>query len=158
MDFSFNEEQQEFARLVHEYLGQHLSASTLRAQWEDGGHANSDIFAMLAEVGVAAPTISEEYGGLGRDGLDLPLVFESFGYFGVAESVAFTIGVVAPFLARFADEKTKRQWLPRIAEGSALCAVQVDGDRAVLGASTADLFLITRSSHVHLVTRERAAV
>jgi len=158
MQFSFDEEQREFAGLVNDYLEQNFSARALRQQWEHGGHANSDLLSSLAELGIMAPAIPEEFEGLGRDGLDLPLAFEAFGYYGVAETIAFTSGVVAPFLVRYAAPETKRRWLPQIAQGRVLCTVQLEGDSLSIGASTADLFLIVRNGQVHLVAREQARV
>lgn len=158
MRFSFDEEQQEFAGMVRDYLAQSFPASRLRDQWENGGSANAEVALGLAELGAMAPAIPEEFDGLGRDGLDLALTFEWFGYFGVAEPLAFTSGVAAPFLVRYAGDDLQRAWLPRFAQGDALATLQLDEGAAVVGATVADVFLVVREDGVHLVDSERVAI
>ncbi len=158
MHFSFDEDQQEFAELVRDYLNQTFPASRLRDQWENGGTAGIELLSGLAELGAMASVIPEEFDGLGRDGLDLALSFEWFGYFGVAEPLAFTSGVAAPFIVRYASEEAKRTWLPRFAEGRALATVQLEENALVVGATIADVFLVARGNEVHLFDRDQVSV
>lgn len=158
MRFSFDEDQQEFAAMVRDYLSQSFPASRLREQWDSGGSAAAELLGALAELGAMAPVIPEEFEGLGRDGLDLALAFEWFGYFGVAEPIPFTSGVVAPFLVRYGDEDLKRTWLPRLAEGRALVTVRLEGDAPVVGATIADAFLVAHGDEVHLLDRDQAEI
>lgn len=156
MQFSFDEEQREFAEMVREYLEQSFQPADLRGQWEDGGNANRDLIAPLADLGVMGATIPEQLGGLERDGMDMPLAIEAFGYFGVSELVGLTSGAIAPFLVKHASAALHERWLPKIAEGKAIGSVQLDADSLVLGATVADIFLVVRDSQVYLVASEHA--
>lgn len=158
MQFSFDEDQKDFAEMVHDFLEQQFPSTKLRDQWENGGNANSDLVKNLAELGVQAATIPEEYEGLGRNGLDLPLALESFGYYGAAETLGLTNGVIAPFLVRYANDEQKQQWLPKIAQGEVLGTVRLSGDETVVGAGYADVFLVIQGDEVHLVPRDQVQV
>jgi (2S)-methylsuccinyl-CoA dehydrogenase len=83
----------------------------------------SEIIAHMAELGVFGLTIPEEFGGLGLGKLAMCVVAEelSRGYLGVA-SLGTRAELAAELILHHGREEQKRQWLPKIAAGTALPA------------------------------------
>jgi alkylation response protein AidB-like acyl-CoA dehydrogenase len=90
---------------------------------------DDELWARLADAGLLGLMVPEEYGGEGLGLLAACAVLEQAGRVLAAVPLAATL-VVAPFvLARFAADVARRQWLPRIAAGTARVAAAL-GDVA----------------------------
>ncbi|MFE7244065.1 acyl-CoA dehydrogenase family protein [Streptomyces sp. NPDC057580] len=83
MKFSLSEEQHSFAKALDGLLGNAGVPATARA-WAAGDHGpGRELWARLADLGVAALHIPEANGGVGGDCLDLTVAFERLGHHAV---------------------------------------------------------------------------
>ena len=80
-----------------------------------------DIIAQMAELGVFALTIPEDYGGMGLGKESMCVVSEelSRGYIGVG-SLGTRSEIAAELILGSGTEEQKRKWLPKIASGEVL--------------------------------------
>lgn len=74
----------------------------------------------MADLGWLGICVPEEYGGIGLGLLDLSIVFEALGTELVTTPMLSTVALSAETLARFGTDEQKEQWLPAIADGSAI--------------------------------------
>ncbi|WP_410611729.1 acyl-CoA dehydrogenase family protein [Amycolatopsis sp. lyj-109] len=83
MRFQLSPEQRQFAATLHELLGGADTAAAARA-WAAGEHERGlKLWRALADVGVFALLVSEDYGGLGAGPVDLVVACEALGYHAV---------------------------------------------------------------------------
>lgn len=129
-----------------------------------------EVMDALAANGWAGMLVPEEYGGSEASARDIALVHRTIARFGLAPAQAFFSmwALGADAIARLGSEHQKRQWLPRIADGSAKVAFALtepgggsdvgalrtrgvrDGDKLVLngqkvfitGAGVADVIIV----------------
>jgi short-chain 2-methylacyl-CoA dehydrogenase len=83
-----------------------------------------DILATMGEMGLFGLPFPEEYGGQGRDYLDLCLAVEQLAR--VDQSIAVTleagVGLGAMPVYRFGTDAQRKEWIPMLASGQALAA------------------------------------
>lgn len=92
--------------------------------WEDAGRTPREIWLRAGEIGILGTSIPEAYGGMGGDFLFDAVVLEELGRHGVA-APAWDMHsyIIAPFLTEFGTEAQKRQWLPKMADGSVIASI-----------------------------------
>jgi alkylation response protein AidB-like acyl-CoA dehydrogenase len=104
MKFDLDEQQRDFAASIDAALGAADVPAAIRA-WSDG---NTDpgrkIWATLADLGVPALLVPEEYDGIGAHPVDLVVACERLGYWGVPGPVTESVAVAPILLA--ADERS----------------------------------------------------
>jgi alkylation response protein AidB-like acyl-CoA dehydrogenase len=146
----------DFAAGVRELLLQQCDVAALRAAWESSDGRVPGLWKRLADVGVTGMTVPEEHGGAGMDlTTALPLLVET-GRAAMPEPLVETLvaaRVVATAGGRLADE-----WLPRVAEGSAVMVMGPGPTGVVSGASVADLLLLADDDAVWAVPAAAVAV
>ena len=77
-----------------------------------------DVWDTLAEVGLTAMTVPEEYGGLDLETVTYSIVNEEIARGLLAVSTALSVhGLATSCIAEFADETIKAEWLPDMADG-----------------------------------------
>lgn len=117
MDFSLNEDQEEFRGYVRKFLD-NAGQTKVARQYSEG---QTDTFRStqqgLADLGCTAINISEEYGGLGLTSLDLVPVLEEMGRAILPGIYLETMGLAVPLLEKFGSEELKAKYLPDIASG-----------------------------------------
>ncbi len=131
-----------------------------------------ELWDACAEFGLQGIQIAEEFNGSGHDLMSAVAVFEGIGYGARDNGLVFSVAAHAAScegpLSAFGDEAQKREWMPRLAGGSAIGATGItepdsgsnalalttsareDGDGWVLNGSktfvtnapVADLFVI----------------
>jgi glutaryl-CoA dehydrogenase len=76
----------------------------------------------LGELGVFGPTIPEEYGGAGLNGVTYGLICQELerGDSGLRSFVSVQGSLVMYPIHAFGSEEQKREWLPRLARGEAI--------------------------------------
>jgi len=137
VDFSFSEEQLALRDLARDLFEKESPPSRLRALW-DGAPWDRRVWETMAKAGLTGLTVPEEYGGAGGTEIDLVLVLEEAGRAALPEPLLETVAVAAPLIAEAGTEKQRREWLPRIAAGTAIVTI---GGRLVPFAGTADLLI-----------------
>jgi hypothetical protein len=77
-----------------------------------------DVWDTLAELGMTAMTVPEEYGGLDLEMTTYSIVNEEVAYGALAVATALGVHALATScLAEFGDETLKEEWLPAMADG-----------------------------------------
>jgi acyl-CoA dehydrogenase len=108
---------------VGRFLDQHASPKHLE-HWRTEGIVDREFWRRAGEVGLLAPTVPAEFGGVGADFRFELVVIEEIGRRGL-EGFGAPVhnGIVAPYLIHYATECQKTQWLPKIVSGDMVLAV-----------------------------------
>jgi len=120
MDFSLNDEQEDFVDAIRRFCERECGTRDQRERLTDGYrlHHNQNIYKQMAELGWLGVTIPEEYGGSGGSMLDACLFMEETSR-GLAPIGGYaTTLIVAGATQRFGTEEQKREILGGIAAGA----------------------------------------
>ena len=120
MDLTLTDEQQAFRTSARDFLDR--EAVPHRIEWDRRESVDLAIIPKMAELGFFGLTIPEEYGGLGGDYLTYVLAMEELGRADSAlrRIVSVSNGLVGKSILGFGSEEQKQQWLPRIANATAI--------------------------------------
>ena len=138
MDFDFSAEQLAVRDLARELFEKESPPSRLRELW-GGAERDRSVWKALGQAGLLEIT----------DPVDLVLVLEEAGRAALPEPIAETLAIAAPILAEAGSD-----WLPRIASGDAIVAVQLGDAPFVVDAGDADLLLLERDGELHAIPRD----
>ena len=130
MDFGLSEDQLQFKESIHKFLSQQCDVEKVRKVYEQDRALSDGIWRGLCELGVPALTVAEEYGGYGRELLDLAVLFEEIGYHAAPGPIFEHI--LATYAIQLSTDTTlKNRYLPRLASGEkrATVAFCETGDR-----------------------------
>ena len=122
MDFTLDDEQQAIHDITKQVLGDLSTHSRLKDLAVADDHVDCDAWAALAEAGVVGASIPEAHGGAGLGFLATAMALEVAGYHASPIPLLSTIVMGAMPIAEFGTDAQQAAWLPRIAEGSLLCA------------------------------------
>ena len=156
MDFTFEDQQLAFRDAIHKFLMVEAAPEMLREIWETTKTGRSaELRAKLADQGLTALSVPEEFGGINLGDLDWILVQQELGYFAIPDSLIDTAYLAVYLLTHLpADVSLKREWLPRIASGKARIAIGHPLNPYVADAANADLLLLWHEDEIHAVKRE----
>ncbi|WP_166389539.1 acyl-CoA dehydrogenase family protein [Nocardioides ochotonae] len=120
MDLSLSTEQEAFRAVAREFLER--EAVPHRAEWDRRESIDTAIVPRMGELGFFGLTLPEEYGGVGGDHVTSVLAMEELGRADSALRgiVSVSSGLVAGSVLRAGTEEQRREWLPRLAAGTAL--------------------------------------
>ena len=77
-----------------------------------------DVWDGLADIGLTAMTVPEEYGGLDVDGMTYAVCNEELAYGQLSVATALSVHCLATScIAEFGDDDQKERWLPEMADG-----------------------------------------
>ncbi|MNZ49786.1 Acyl-CoA dehydrogenase [compost metagenome] len=160
MDFTFNDEQLSFQDSVRAFLTNQVTPERQRELWATESGRSDELWAQLADLGLTALNVPEDFGGLGLDETDWVLLAQECGYAALAEPLLDTMLVGVPLLAALGDEhhEFKADWLQRIAEGRARLAVGHPDNLLVADAHVADLLILGTHDEVHAVPRSAVSL
>ncbi|MFF0480901.1 acyl-CoA dehydrogenase family protein [Streptomyces sp. NPDC004435] len=151
MRFLLDDEQREFARTLDTLLSAADTPGAARA-WAAGDHApGRALWSRLADAGVFALAVPEEYEGLGPLPLELAVAFTELGRHAVPGPLVETVAAAA-LLDRLGDKAAASAWLPRVAAGQAVVSLRVPeltGPYA-LDADLADAVLVAEDDTVRI--------
>jgi alkylation response protein AidB-like acyl-CoA dehydrogenase len=120
MDIDFTPEQQVLREMVRGVVQEHAPLEVVRRMEDDPKGYPPAFWKQLAEVGVLGVLIPEEYGGAAQTLLEAAVVYEEFGR-GLAPSPHLPSSVVGGgVLLGAGSEAQRREWLPKLCDGSAL--------------------------------------
>ena len=118
MNFDFSEDQVSLRDAVQRWVEKGFSFDRRHALAKAGG-ATREVYAELAELGLAGLAVPEAHGGMNFGPVEAMVVMEELGR-GLVNAPFAEAALVAPALLAGAPEAVQAAWLPRMAEGSAL--------------------------------------
>jgi hypothetical protein len=118
MDFDFSDDQQQLRDAVARWVDKGYTFERRQSIAKQGGFSR-EVWSELAELGLTALTVPEQYDGLGQSAVDAMVVMEELGRGLVMEPLAQAF-VATAVLSQFGDEALKQSWLPQIASGEKL--------------------------------------
>ncbi|MFG2623596.1 acyl-CoA dehydrogenase family protein [Streptomyces sp. NPDC048473] len=125
MRFLLDDEQREFARSLDAMLTASDTPAVVRG-WAAGNHGPGRVlWARLAQAGVFALAIPEDYQGVGPLPVELAVAFTELGRHAMPGPVVET--VAAGVLLGDVGGAAAKEWLPRLASGAASATLRMDG-------------------------------
>ncbi|MGW2568427.1 acyl-CoA dehydrogenase family protein [Streptomyces sp. NPDC001537] len=122
MRFLLDAEQRAFAASLDAMLAAADTPSVVR-DWSRGEHASGlALWSRLADAGVFALAVPEEYGGLGPRPVELAVAFVELGRHAVPGPVVETVAAAA-LLAALDDTGPAKRLLPALASGEAVATL-----------------------------------
>ena len=120
MDFSLTPEQELIRGSAREFCEREIGPYA--RDWDRAEELDREIVVKLAAAGYLGATIAEDYGGMGLDTVSYCLLMEELGRAdsSVRGIVSVNLGLVGKTIAKWGTDEQKREWLPRLASGSAL--------------------------------------
>ena len=120
MDFSLTPEQELIRGSAREFCEREIGPYA--RDWDRAEALDREIVVKLAAAGYLGATIAEDYGGMGLDTVSYCLLMEELGRAdsSVRGIVSVNLGLVGKTIAKWGTDEQKREWLPRLASGSAL--------------------------------------
>jgi alkylation response protein AidB-like acyl-CoA dehydrogenase len=152
MSFGYSEEQVALSQMARDIFAKASPPSRLRELW-DGGERAPHVWQSLADAGLVGLVVPEAFGGSGGTVDDLAIVLEEAGRACLPEPLVDTAAVAVPALVAAGGELAHR-WLPQIAAGETVVAVQLADQPYVTDADVADLLLLEVDGALHAVTAD----
>ena len=120
MNFDYNEDQRALADTVQRFVAKDYTFEKRRAILGSATGWSREVWQELADLGVLALNIDEDYGGLAYGPQETGLVMGAFGA-GLLLEPYLAAAVIAPALIRrVASADVQEQWLPNIATGESI--------------------------------------
>ena len=139
MDFDFSEDQKMLGEHARRFLDQNLGYARLRTLADSGSPFDPAIWASVGELGWMATAVPEAHGGLGLGVLELSMLAEQLGRCAAPLPVIASAGIAAEAIRVGGSDALQSQWLPRLADGSAIgvhalpgSSVEARGDGSVV--------------------------
>ncbi len=124
MDFAFTPEQELLRKTVRDFLAERIPMKEVRAVMEDGRGYAPAVWEEMAKLGWTGLIIPEEYGGAELGYVDLVPVLEEMGR-ALTPVPYLPTQLAAAALVEGGTADQKREWLPRIADGSVIATLAI---------------------------------
>jgi alkylation response protein AidB-like acyl-CoA dehydrogenase len=118
MDFEFTDDQVALRTATQRWVEKNFAFERRHAIAKAGG-ATRAVYAELAGLGLSALAVPTAHGGLGLGAIDAMVVMEELGR-GLVNAPLAAGALLPPALLDHGPADLQAQWLPRIADGSAL--------------------------------------
>ncbi|MGW7082632.1 acyl-CoA dehydrogenase family protein [Streptomyces sp. NPDC054871] len=155
MRFLLDDEQREFARSLGAMLTAADTPAAARA-WAAGDHApGRAVWGRLADAGVFALAVPEEYEGVGLLPVDMVVALVELGRHAVPGPVVETVaaGALLARLAELGEAAPAKRLLSSVASGEALATLALpEGGPYALDADAATLRLTAADGELHLAS------
>ncbi|MFE6163004.1 acyl-CoA dehydrogenase family protein [Streptomyces sp. NPDC056486] len=155
MKFLLDDEQREFARSLDAMLTAADTPAAARA-WAAGDHApGRSVWGRLADAGVFALTVPEEYEGMGLHSIEVVVSFIELGRHAVPGPVVETVaaGALLARLAELGEAAPAKRLLPLLASGEAVTTLVLpEGGPFALDADAATLRLTATDGELRLAS------
>jgi alkylation response protein AidB-like acyl-CoA dehydrogenase len=120
MNFDFNEDQRALVDTVQRFVSREYNFEKRRAIRDSNAGWSREVWQALADLGVLALNIDEDYGGLGYGPQETGLVMHAFGAGLLLEPYLATAVIAPALIRRTASADFQEQWLPAIASGESV--------------------------------------
>jgi acyl-CoA dehydrogenase len=124
MDFGWTSEQEMWRRSVREFAQEKIVPRV--REMDSSGKIPRDIIKGMANLGLLAPTTSEEYGGAGADWTMATIAAEELGRADISLAIPVLYLVEAAWgfiFDRYGTKELKAAYLPRVASGDAFLGI-----------------------------------
>lgn len=123
MDFTEPDHVRQLRDTLERFVAREMPRAAA-ARWDRDNHFPRDVFEKLAQLGVLSLTVPEAYGGAGRDIVATMVVIEELSRRSLAVAVPYIMGAcyAGMNLVECGSEEQKREFLPRVVDGSLLFA------------------------------------
>ncbi len=118
MDFDFTDDQNSLRDAVARWVEKGFSFERRHGITKSGGQTRA-VYAELAELGLTGLAVPAAHGGMGFGAVEAMVVCEELGR-GLVNAPYAQAALMAPLLLSKAAAAVQGQWLPKIADGSAL--------------------------------------
>lgn len=118
MDFDFSDDQVSLRDAVARWVDKGFSFERRHGIAKAGG-ATRDVYSELAELGLTALAVPDTHGGMGFGPVEAMVVMEELGR-GLVNAPLAQGALIAPALLAHAPEALQAEWLPKVADASAL--------------------------------------
>src|SRR4051812_1420447 len=135
-----NQDALDFGGSVGELLEQQCDAEALRAAWDSADGRVPGLWKRLADIGGTGLTVPEVHGGAGLDLTWALPMLTATGRAAAPEPLVETLA--AARIVAAAGGALASEWLPRVADGSAVLAMGPGPTGVVSAAAAADLLLL----------------
>jgi alkylation response protein AidB-like acyl-CoA dehydrogenase len=117
MNFELSEEQQQFRRLVHDFVAREVRSRA--RETDEQAEFNWAAVKKMGPLGLLGLEVPEEYGGAGVDAVSAAVAIEELGWGCGSTALAISAhnGLALGPIVRFGSEEQKRKWLPPLATG-----------------------------------------
>ncbi|MDQ1426945.1 MAG: hypothetical protein QOK39_421 [Acidimicrobiaceae bacterium] len=135
MNLAFSDEQEELRRSVRRFLADKSPESEVRRLMETDAGYDTAVWAQMAEQGLQAMAIAEEYGGAGFSFVELVVVLEEMGRALLCAPFFSSVVLAGAALSASGDEEAKKAYLPGIASGEIRATLALTEDSGRWDAS-----------------------
>jgi cyclohexanecarboxyl-CoA dehydrogenase len=141
MRFDPSDDQLAFQETARRFAREKLAPGYQRREME--GRIDRGLVRQMGGLGLIAPELPEEVGGLGTPSVTSGLIAEAIGYADINVAYIQILGSLnGQIIAAHASQQLARQWLPRLVSGEALVAIGLTEPRG--GSDAANLALSAR--------------
>jgi cyclohexanecarboxyl-CoA dehydrogenase len=156
MSFDLNDDQRAFQETARRFAREQLASGYQRREGE--GRIDRALVREMGDLGLIAPELPEEFGGLGTPSLTSGLIAEAIGYADVNAAYIQILGSLnGKIIAGHARPELARQWLPRLVAGEVIVAIGLTEPRG--GSDAANLALSARrSGDTYILKGEKSSI
>jgi cyclohexanecarboxyl-CoA dehydrogenase len=141
MSYDFTEDQRAFQETARRFAREKLAPGYQRREVE--GCIDRGLVREMGRLGLIAPELPEQFGGLGAPSLTSGLIAEAIGYADINAAYIQILGSLnGKIIAAHASSELARQWLPRLVSGDVIVAIGLTEPRG--GSDAAHLALSAR--------------
>jgi len=139
MDFSWDAEQEMWRKAVRDFAQNEVKPRV--REYDSSGEIPQDLIKGMAQMGLLAPTVAEEYGGMGADWTMACIAAEELGRgdMSLALPVLYLVEAAWGFIFdKYGSEALKREVLPKVCAGQAFLGIattEPGGGSDILGAT-----------------------
>jgi cyclohexanecarboxyl-CoA dehydrogenase len=156
MSFDLNDDQLAFQETARRFAREKLAPGYQRREVE--GRIDRALVREMGALGLIAPELPEEMGGLGVPSLTSGLIAEAIGYADVNAAYIQILGSLnGKIITGHAPPELAQQWLPRLVSGEVIVAIGLTEPRG--GSDAANLALSARrSGDTYILKGEKSSI
>jgi acyl-CoA dehydrogenase len=118
----YSSDHEEFRNAFRKFLER--EAIPYHDQWEEDGQVSREVWRKAGEAGFLAPTVPEEYGGLGLDFGYNAIMTEEMSRAGLTGlALNMQSDIIAPYLVEYGSRQLIEKYMPRILSGEMITAI-----------------------------------